>query len=104
MHMVATRICCQSAMQGDMHMVATRLCCQSATQGDMHMVASRLGYQSAAQGDMHMVASRLGYQSAMIGTGWTNSCPGCMDTATLRFISGREGCLGSERVFDNREC
>ena len=30
-------------------------------------------------GDMHMVAARLGCQSAMVGTGWANSCPGCMD-------------------------
>ena len=28
---------------------------------------------------MHMVAARLGCQSAMVGTGWANSCPGCMD-------------------------
>ena len=31
------------------------------------------------QGDMHMVTARLGYQSTMVGTGWDNSCPGCMD-------------------------
>ena len=31
------------------------------------------------QGDMHMVAARLGCQSAMVGTGWANCCPGCMD-------------------------
>ena len=31
------------------------------------------------QGDMHMVAANLGCQSAMVGTGWTKSCPGCMD-------------------------
>ena len=30
------------------------------------------------QGDMHMVAARLGCQSAMVGTGWANSCSGCM--------------------------
>ena len=30
-------------------------------------------------GDMHMVAARLVCQSAMVGTGWANSCPGCMD-------------------------
>ena len=28
---------------------------------------------------MHMVAARLGCQSAIYGTGWANSCPGCMD-------------------------
>ena len=26
-----------------------------------------------------MVAARLGCQNAMVGTGWANSCPGCMD-------------------------
>ena len=60
---------------------------------------------------MHMVAARLCCQSAMVGTGWVNSCPGCMDRLRKRyshlvggFISGREGCLGSERVYDNRKC
>ena len=55
---------------------------------------------------MHMVAARLGCQSAMVGTGWANLCPGCMDRlgkhyslALQGFISGREGCLGSELVF-----
>ena len=28
---------------------------------------------------MHMVAARPGCQSAMVGTGWANSCTGCMD-------------------------
>ena len=28
---------------------------------------------------MYMVAARLGCKSAMVGTGWTNFCPGCMD-------------------------
>ena len=31
------------------------------------------------QGDMHMVAARLGCQYAVVGTGWANSCPGCME-------------------------
>ena len=60
---------------------------------------------------MHMVAARLGCQSAMVGTGWANSCPGCMDRLRKRYFHlvegsffGREGCLGSERVYDNREC
>ena len=57
---------------------------------------------------MHMVAARLGCQSAMVGTRWANSCPGCMDRLRKRYshlvISGREGCLGPERVYDNREC
>ena len=26
---------------------------------------------------MHMAAARLGCKIAMVGTGWTNSCPGC---------------------------
>ena len=59
-------------------------------QGDMHMVAARLGCQSATQGDMHMVAARLGYHSTMVGTEWTNSCPGCMDRLRNRsFLAGR---------------
>ena len=54
-----------------------------------------------------MVAARLGCQSGMAGTGWANSCPGCMDRLRKMLLSpcrGREGCLGSEQVFDNREC
>ena len=31
------------------------------------------------QGDTHMMAARLGCQSAMAGTGWADSCSGCMD-------------------------
>ena len=31
------------------------------------------------QGDMHTVAASLSCQSAMVGTVWTNSCPGCID-------------------------
>ena len=34
---------------------------------------------------MHMVAARLGCQSAMVGTGWANSCPGCMDRLRKRY-------------------
>ena len=34
---------------------------------------------------MHMVAARLSCQSAMVGS-----------------VSGREGCLGPERVYENR--
>ena len=37
------------------------------------------------QGDMHMVAARLGCQSAMVGTGWANSCHGCMDRLRKRY-------------------
>ena len=36
-------------------------------------------------GHMHMVAARLGCQSAMVGTGWANSCPGCMDRLRKRY-------------------
>ena len=60
---------------------------------------------------MHMVATRLGCQSTMIGTidgpilalaAWTG-----LGNAALTLygvISGREGCLGSEWVYDNQEC
>ena len=59
---------------------------------------------------MHMVASRLSCESAMVGTGWANSCPGCMDRLRKcyfplvggSFLAGKAAC--SERVFDNREC
>ena len=34
---------------------------------------------------MHMVAARLGCQSAMVGSGWANSCPGCMDRLRKRY-------------------
>ena len=34
---------------------------------------------------MHRVAARLGCQSAMVGTGWANSCPGCMDRLRKRY-------------------
>ena len=61
------------------------------------------------QGDMHMVAARLGCQSAMVGTGWANSCPGCMDRLRKRyshlvecsFLAGKvawtlSGCMTTE--------
>ena len=47
----------------------------------------------------------------MVGTQWANSCPGY--TNRLRkmllsplggFISGKDGGLGSERIFANQEC
>ena len=38
------------------------------------------------QGDMHMVAARLGCQSTMVGTGWANLFPGCMDRLRKRTI------------------
>ena len=40
------------------------------------------------QGDMHMVAARLGCQSAMVGIGWANSCPSCMDRLRSCMSSG----------------
>ena len=56
---------------------------------------------------MHMVAARLGCQYAMAGTGWANSCPGCMDRlrkhASHLTVAGKAACLGSKRVYDNRE-
>ena len=47
----------------------------------------------------------------MVGTKWSTSHPDCMDRLTKHYshlvgglISGKEGCLGSERVYDNQEC
>ena len=37
---------------------------------------------------MHMVAARLGCQSAMVGTGWANYCPGCMDRLKNHLVGG----------------
>ena len=34
---------------------------------------------------MHMVAARLGCQNAMVGTGWVNSRPGCMERPRKRY-------------------
>ena len=61
---------------------------------------------------MHMVAARLGCQSAMVGTGWANSCPGCMDRLRKRyshlvgssFLAGKvawtlSGCMTTERTI-----
>ena len=60
------------------------------------------------QGSMHMVAARLGCQRAVVGTGWANSCPGCMDRFRKHYSQGVhfwQGKLpGSEQVYDNREC
>ena len=39
-----------------------------------------------SQGAVHMAAARLGCKEALVGTGWANSCPGCMkglENATL---------------------
>ena len=53
----------------------------------------RLGVQSIlhTQCDMHMVAARLGYQGTMVGTGSTNSCPGCIDRLRKCYLYLVEG-------------
>ena len=57
------------------------------------------------QGGMHMVGARLGCQKAMVGTGWTLDPWIGLENTTLRwFISDKESYLGSEQVYDNREC
>ena len=73
------------------------------------------------QGDMHMVAARLGCQSAMVGTGWANSCRGCMDRLRKcyshlvggSFLAGKvawtlSGCItaksADQRRLDTRMC
>ena len=43
------------------------------------------GWVGSLQGAMHMVAARLGCQSTMVGTGWANSRPGCMDRLRKRY-------------------
>ena len=50
------------------------------------------------QGGMHMVAARLGCQSAMVGTGWANSCPGCMDRLRKRYSHLVEGSFLAGKV------
>ena len=51
---------------------------------------------------MHVVAARLGCRGAMVGTGWANSRPDCLENTILRrLISGREGCLDAEWVVAN---
>ena len=71
-----------------------------------HYACGSASAERVGQGEMHMVAARLGCQSAMVGTsGPILALAACMDRLCYRgFISGREGCLGSERVYDNREC
>ena len=53
-----------------------------------------------------MAAARFDCKRAMVAIEWANSHPGCMNRPSLSllspfgvFISGREGGLGSERVF-----
>ena len=36
--------------------------------------------------DMHMVAARLGHERAMVGTGWANSRPDCMDRLRSKIL------------------
>ena len=45
-----------------------------------------------------MVAARLGCQSAMVGTGWANSCPGCMDRLRKRYSHLVEGSFLAGKV------
>ena len=70
------------------------------------------------EGDMHMLAAR--FEKAMVGTEWAISHPDCRDrlrkhyshchvhvtrrvTCTWLLLGlALEGCLGSERVYDNR--
>ena len=60
---------------------------------------------------MHMVAARLCCQSAMVGTEWSNSCPGCMDRLRKHyshlvggsFLAGKvawtlSGCMTTENA------
>ena len=50
-------------------------------------------------GAVHMAADRLGCKEALVGTGWANSRPSCMNGLRKRhspFTSSREGSLGSE--------
>ena len=56
---------------------------------------------------MHMVAARLGCQSAMVGTGYANYCPGCMDRLKKCYshLVGGSFLAGKVAwVYDNREC
>ena len=55
------------------------------------------------QGDMHMVAARLSFEKAMVGSRWATYCPDRKDRLIKHYShlvegSGKEGCLGSERV------
>ena len=63
---------------------------------------------------MHMVAARLGCQSTMVGTGWANSHPGCMDRLRKHyshlvggsFLAGKAawalcGCMTTELSADH---
>ena len=101
-----------------------RLGCQNVQlglgrQGDIHMVACSAwlskchGWDWVSRVTFTWWLARLQWLGdknyAMVGTGWASSCPGYMNSLRKRYshprgsISGREGCLGSEQVFDNRE-
>ena len=61
------------------------------------------------QGDMQMAATRLGCKRAMVCTEWANIPPWLHKQAQKRllspfwrFISGRDGGLGTEQVFANK--
>ena len=52
---------------------------------------------------VHMAAAGLGCEVDLVVTEWDNSCPGYMNGLrkhyshlVVRFISGKEGCSGSE--------
>ena len=49
------------------------------------MSAERVGQEGHPQGAVHMAAARLGCKKAMVGTGWANSRPGCMNRLRKRY-------------------
>ena len=57
----------------DSHCALARRFCVSRKSGTG---GGGLGHPQVA---VHMVAARLGYERAMVGTGWANSHPGCMN-------------------------
>ena len=75
----------------------------------LHIIsAERVGQGCAGWHARGVSAGRLGCQSAMFGTGWTDSCPGCMDKFRKcyshfvrgSFLSGKAA-WAPERVFNN---
>ena len=66
--------------QGEVGGVTCRVTCTRWLLGlAVWFCVSRKGGWGHPLGDMHMVAAGLSCQSAMVGTAWTNSCPGCMN-------------------------
>ena len=64
------------------------------------------------QGNMYMVAARLGCESVIVGTKWATHRSDCMERVRKHhshlvggwcrgLVSGKESCLGSERVYGN---